>query len=220
MGSHRLPGKVLRPICGKPLLQYLVERIERCDAINTFVVATSTETADDPIVEFCVEIGVEFIRGPERDVAGRFLQCAENFGFGSFVRVSGDSPLLDVRIIQRCIDRFHAVEYDLTTNIMPRTYPRGQSVEVLRTESLMRAYRSMTNPEEFEHVTPYFYNHPSQFKIGNVTSGKEYNGLHLAVDTFEDMRVIEAIVSAMDRPHWEYGLDDVVELCNSVVAGA
>lgn len=220
MGSRRLPGKVLRTITGRPLLRYLLDRLDRCESIREYVVATSSRTTDNPIVAFCAQYGVACTRGSEQDVAGRFLHCASEFGFDSFVRLSADSPLLDMDILSRCARHFEENTCDLVTNIMPRTFPRGQSVEIMRTSSLARAYRLMQDDEDFEHVTRFFYTNPHLFRIENVASGENYGDIHFAVDTEDDLTRVAAIVSKMTKPHWRYGLDDVVCLYRLIASEA
>ena len=219
MGSKRLPGKVLRPICGKPLLEYLLERLDQCESIQT-VVATSTQSHDDPIAEYCRHRQVTCMRGSENDVADRFLCCAQQFGFDKFVRLSADSPLLDVTIVDRCVLRFSESRCELATNVMPRSFPKGQSAEVLRTSSLSRAYKMMHDAEDLEHVTKFFYKNTHLFHIENVESEVSYDGINLVVDTEQDMRQIDAMIRKMTKPHWEYGLDEVVQLHRSTTCDA
>ncbi len=217
MGSTRLPAKVLRPISGKPLLEYLVERLQASDLVANLVIATSTSSQDDSIDRFCKTRGISCFRGSLTDVADRFLKAADMYGFESFVRLSGDSPLLDTHIITNCLNRYHQCDCDLVTNIFPRTFPRGQSVEIVRTSSLRRARAIMDEVEDLEHVTRVYYRKPDQFRIENVTSESEYSPMHLAVDTPEDWETCAAILHAMQRPHWEYGLKEIAELYRTVV---
>ena len=220
MGSRRLPGKVLRTIKGKPLLQYLLERLDRCDSGREYVVATSTQPMDDPIVSFCADYGIACTRGSEPDVAGRFLQCAEQSGFDAFARLSADSPLLDMDILRRCVHRFAENRCDLVTNIIPRTFPRGQSVEIMWTSSLARAHHLMRAEEDLEHVTRFLYNNPQDFRIENVASRENYDDIHLAVDSEADLSRVTAIISKMTKTHWRYGLNDVARLYRLVASDA
>src|SRR5579862_9583374 len=138
MTSQRLPGKSLRPLCGQPMLQYVLDRLSRLDVLSEAVVATSTDPSDDAIDEFCRRIGRPCFRGSLDNVAERFLQAALAHRLSAFVRVSGDSPLLDQRLVARGVALFTESGSDLTTNIFPRTYPAGMSVEVVRTETFER----------------------------------------------------------------------------------
>jgi spore coat polysaccharide biosynthesis protein SpsF len=212
MGSRRLPGKVLAPIVDRPLLQYLLERLARCVSLDAVVVATSTEPADDPVARFCEERRIPCHRGPAENVAGRIRDAVAAAGFDVFVRVNGDSPLLDPGLVQRGIAVCVRERCDIATNVFPRSFPAGQSVEVLNTRAFERGYGGMRDPADLEHVTPFFYRHADEFAIHNFSASRDYGSLRLVVDTPEDLVRITSIVGRMDEPHWQYGLDEVAEL--------
>ena len=218
MGSSRLPGKVLRSVAGKPLLQYLLERLAHCQELNGIIVATSESEEDLPIVDFCSNLGVVCERGSLNNVADRFRSVAAVHALDAFVRVSGDSPLLDITILRQCLSRFTTQDIDVVTNVFPRTFPRGQSSEVVKTSSFNRAYRLMSKPDDFEHVTQIFYRHPDTFQIENVRCEQDYADVHLAVDAQRDLELFDAIVKNMTRPHWQYVLADIAELYRTAQA--
>lgn len=216
MSSARLPGKVLREIAGRPLLAYLVERLQHATGLDTIVVATSSDGRDDAVAVFASSRGLACHRGPLDDVATRVLEAAERYDLDAVVRLSGDSPLLDQRLVERAVRLFvDGRRCDLVTNVHPRTYPRGQSVEVVGTDTLRRALDRMTT-EDREHVTPFFYRNRTSYRIVNFTSEQDRSRIGLTVDTEPDARRIEAIIMRMTRPHWEYGLDDILELFREV----
>jgi spore coat polysaccharide biosynthesis protein SpsF len=212
MSSERVPGKVLRPVGGKPMLQYLLERLRHAGMLDQVVLATSDADDDAPVAEFGREFGVECVRGSLPNVALRFLQVLEGRPCDYFVRISGDSPLFDPGLVTRAFELAAEGEWDLITNVMPRTFPPGQSVEAVRTATYREAYERFAEPEDFEHVTKYLYKHPEEFRIRNFRADRPYPGLHLAVDTPEQLDDFSAMVARMDRPHWEYTLDEVVRL--------
>jgi spore coat polysaccharide biosynthesis protein SpsF len=212
MSSNRLPGKVLRTLHGQPMLLYLIQRLRHAPDLPPFQLATSTDPSDDPIAEFCVEHDVPCFRGPLDRVADRFLQAAEDSGLDAFIRVSGDSPLLDTAIIRRAVAEFEGSDADLVTNVMPRSYPPGQSAEVLRTSTFRRIVAAMEHPDDHEHVTRYYYRHPERFRIRNFTAARAYPQVHLAVDTPAEWELASGLLDRMTRPHWEYGLDELMEL--------
>jgi spore coat polysaccharide biosynthesis protein SpsF (cytidylyltransferase family) len=215
MSSRRLPGKSLRPLCGKPMLQYVLESLAQLDALAETIVATSTDPSDDPIAEFCGRLGSPCFRGPLDDVAERFLQASLAHGLTAFVRTSGDSPLLDARLVARAVALYTESGAHLATNVFPRTYPAGMSVEVVQRETFERVARKFSDPGDREHVTSYFYRHAEQFRIVNFASETPRRDVHLAVDTPEQFEFVARIVGAMNRPHWEYSLDDVLRLCDT-----
>ncbi len=212
MGSKRLPEKALVGIAGKPLLQYVLERLERCEMLEAVVVATSTAHEDDAIARFCQGRGMGCYRGPLDDVAGRFVGVLERNGWEAFVRISGDSPLLDQRLVDQGVKLFCAGDFDLVTNVWPRSYPYGQSVEVVAAEIFKRTYQRMKGRDDREQVTRFFYRQEREFEISNFKSAVNYAGLRLVVDTAEDLKKVEALVQRMTRLHWRYTVDELVKL--------
>lgn len=210
--SVRLPGKVLRQVQGKPLLQYLIERLQHAQRAYALVLATSDAPDDDPVAWLGGDLGIRVERGPLDDVLGRFLGAARRCGVPYFVRVSGDSPLLDPALVDRGVDLFREVPADLVTNVFPRSYPKGQSVEVVAVEALDRVAAASTDPEDREHVTRYLYRHPDRFRIRNFARTQNSGEMQLSVDTAEDFDRFGAMVARMTRPHWEYGVEELIEL--------
>jgi spore coat polysaccharide biosynthesis protein SpsF len=210
MNSARLPGKVLREVRGQPLLAYLTERLAACRDAPTIVV-TSTSDRDDAVAAFCVAAGLLCHRGPEADVSTRFAEAGERFELDAFCRVSGDSPLLDPALVDRALTLFRRDEYDLVTNVRPRTFPPGQSIEVVRAEAFLQALPTM-DAEQREHVTQRLYDPALGLRIANFAADRDYGDLRLAVDTEEDLERIEALIAAMERPAREYGLDALADL--------
>jgi spore coat polysaccharide biosynthesis protein SpsF len=219
MSSVRYPGKVLHRVNGKPMIEYLLECLYKCEFVNHIVVATSKNKSDDPIEELCRHIGVDHYRGPLNDVAKRFMEAINVYKFEAFVRLSGDSPLLDYRLVDRAVKIFQSDNFDLVTNTLRRTFPKGQSVEVLDSKIFEKTYGNMLAPDEREHVTRYFYKHKEEFVIYNFESGKDYNNLELSVNTPEDMKRFEAIIHSMKKPHWEYNFEELVELSSDQFHG-
>jgi spore coat polysaccharide biosynthesis protein SpsF len=219
MSSRRLPGKVLRPLAGTPALQYLLERLERCEQVDRVIVATSAEPSDDPVAAFCEAAGATVHRGPLEHVAARFGEVADRFGLDAFVRVTADSPLLDQALVDHGAALYRKGEFDIVTNVYPRsTFPSGQSLEVVRAQALRDALAHMDDPYEREHVTPYFYRRPDEFRIHNFVAGSDDSDLDVSLDTADDARLIETVLERMDRPHWTYSSADVTALAREVLA--
>jgi spore coat polysaccharide biosynthesis protein SpsF len=212
MTSSRLPGKVLREVAGEPMLEYLLERARRCGSLDGLVVATSREESDSPIAEFCERRGVPVHRGPLTDVAARFREVLARFPWAGFVRLTGDSPLLDTALVEHAVRLFREREVDLVTNTLVRTYPKGQSVEVVRSETFRRAYEMMREADDFEHVTRIFHIRPGLFRICSFVSPDDNSRIDLSVDTPEQMATFSAIVTRMKRPHWQYGLEEILRI--------
>ena len=194
------------------MLEYLLERLDHCKRLNDVIVATSTDESDNWIEGYCKGVGVICYRGPLLNVAGRFKEVLDAYPFDTFIRICGDSPLLDLGLVENAAKIYFEGDYDIITNTHPKTFPKGQSVEVLNVETFKNVYKFMKESEDLEHVTRYFYRNKNQFRIYNVESEKNQSNIQLSIDTPRDMKVFEAIVTSMTRPHWEYGLKDIISL--------
>jgi spore coat polysaccharide biosynthesis protein SpsF len=212
MSSARLPGKVLAPVAGRPLLGYLLERLTLARRPDSTIVATSDQPEDDAVARFAADSGVTVHRGPLADVAGRFAAVAEWFELDALARVSGDSPLLDPAIVDHAVELFEVSGVDLVTNVFPRSFPVGQSVEVMSRAALERVLAETSDPEDREHVTRWMYANHDRFRILNFEHERGESDVRLAVDAPEDLRRIERIVAAMSTPHTEYGLSELLRL--------
>jgi spore coat polysaccharide biosynthesis protein SpsF len=212
MASSRLPGKVLADLGGRPALEWLLERIERAGELDAVVVATSVEATDDPVAELCAKRGVALHRGPLEDLAARVLAAADAFALDVLVRVNGDSPLLDQRLVDRGVALQRATGADLVTNVRPRSFPPGQSVEVLKTGALRLAVERMEDPSDREHVTAWLYRHPAEVRIERFAQDPPVTEPPLTLDGPADRIRLERVLSRMERPHWEYRWDEVVAL--------
>lgn len=208
MSSARLPGKVLAPLAGRPLLAWLFERLEHARSLDAIVVATSDEPEDDAVAAFAHEQGVACHRGPLEDVAGRVLDAARSQDLEILVRVNGDSPLLDQRLVDRGVALLQASGADLASNVRPRTFPPGQSVEVVWADVLQRAHAGDSSAEDREHVTGPLYD--GRFRVARFEADPPRTEPPFTVDTAADLRRIERIMLAMDRPHYEYSWEDLL----------
>lgn len=216
MSSQRYPGKVLHPVADKKILQYLLESLERIPLLKDIFVATSIEESDLAIKKFCDDYGTRCFQGSLNDVAGRFNSLLNEYPCDAFVRVNGDSPLIDHHLIHKGLKIFLSGHYDLVTNVLTRTYPKGQSVEIINAETFQKTYLKMTDPDDREHVTKYFYNNKKQFKIKNFESENKLENIQLSVDTYEDMRIFKNIIYKMDRPHWKYCLHEILDIYRDI----
>ena len=198
MSSTRLPGKVLRPILGRPMLGWQIDRIKRSRTIDRLVVATSREASDDAIEGFCDEHGVLCYRGALHDVLARFYGAVEAFGPAEHViRLTGDCPLIDWTIIDAAVALQKREGSDLAGNGINRTFPDGLDVEVIAFSALQRAYRQATDPGHREHVTQYIYHHPEQFRLAHLTQAPDLGALRWTVDTTADLEMVEKVFAGL-----------------------
>lgn len=189
MSSRRLPGKVLAPILGKPMLWWEIRRICQAKRLDRLVLATSTEPEDDAIV--AAGLWPEVYRGSSADVLDR-VWCAAR-GAGHVVRLTGDCPLIDPQIIDRVIDLHLATGADYTSNTLTRTFADGLDVEVMTWAALDAAHAEATDLYEREHVTPFIYRRPERFTLRCFMNGKDESALRWTVDTAEDLEGVRGI---------------------------
>jgi spore coat polysaccharide biosynthesis protein SpsF len=215
MSSNRLPGKALRLIGGRALLGHVVDRVRRCSSIDGLAIATSTRADDDIVAAFGQTEGVTVHRGPLDDVAGRLLEAGRTAGAEAIVRISADSPLIDPEIVDHAVSLFRRERPDVVSNVVRRTFPKGQSVEVIRLAALTRVHSVMTRTER-EHVTGWFYAHPSCVRILGFEASASCGGLQLSVDTLEDLIRIEAILARLGEPAWSHGLKAILAAAKAI----
>lgn len=207
MSSSRLPGKVLRELGGRPVLAWLLDGLTRAPGLVAITVSTSTEPDDDAVADFCAaREGVALHRGPLDDVAGRMLAAAEAERLDALVRVNGDSPLLDPELVSAGVELFRQSGADLVSNVYPqRSFPVGESVEVVRTSALAEAHARMGSDEDREHVTPLIYREPERFAIVGFAADEDCSSESLAVDDAADLALLEGVIAGLDRDPWEHG---------------
>ncbi len=203
MGSTRLPGKVLKEVLGRTLLEYQVERLRRVKGCDEIVLATTTDQRDDVLVELCSAWSLACFRGEEEDVLDRYFQAAREFKADAVVRVTSDCPLIDPEVIGNLIRVFHQGQpgLDYVSNTLERTFPRGMDAEVFTTQALEAAWKSATGPDR-EHVTRYIYRHPERFRLEGIKYKSDQSAHRWTVDTPEDFELIRRIIEALypNRP--------------------
>ena len=192
--SERLPGKVLKVLSKETILNRTINRISKSRKVSSITVATSVHNFDDPIEAHAKTLGVDVFRGDLEDVGSRLLQAAKSQNSKNFVRISADSPFIDWRILDYAINIFDLSTPDLVTNIFPRTFPKGQSIEIIKTNALAKICDESRSLEDKEHVTPYFYNHYQQFNLVSFTSGQDCASSNHCIDTQEDFDRAENLV--------------------------
>jgi spore coat polysaccharide biosynthesis protein SpsF len=212
MTSSRLPGKVLRPILGRPMLGRQLDRVKRSTRIERLVVATSAETSDDPIASFCATEGIGCFRGELQDVLARFEGAARaNDPVDQVVRLTGDCPLADPMIIDRLVDTHLEGQYDYSSNILELTFPDGLDAEIMTRSTLQQAATEACDPYEREHVTPFIYRRPNRFRLGNLTNDQALGHLRWTVDTEADFHMVETVYSALLPSNEFFGYSDILD---------
>jgi spore coat polysaccharide biosynthesis protein SpsF len=214
LGSSRLPGKVLKPILGRPLLEYQIERIRRSKIIKRVIIATTTSSQDDAIVELAQRIGCDCSRGSENDVVGRVLRALDEFKIEVNAEFQGDNSVPDPDVIDHVIGYYleHSDEFDYVTNALKTTYPPGLEVSVYPRSVLADAASRIVDPALREYVGIHIYQHPEWHRIKNLEAPPEFRrpNLHLEVDTQEDFELVSAIYEHFMPTKPEFSLADVI----------
>lgn len=214
MTSTRLPGKVLRPLLGRPMLARLIERLQRARTLDQIVVATTSNATDDEVEALARSVGVRFFRGSEEDVLDRVLQAAHSTGTDLIVEITGDCPLTDPEVIDHLVSVYQENDFDYVANVLNRTYPIGLDSQVFSTAVLERVASLTQDPVDHEHVSLYIYKHPEIFRLHNVESGlpEGVQDLRLVVDTPADFALITAIYEELYPRNPAFTLRDVLDL--------
>lgn len=202
MSSSRLPGKVAMDANGEPMLLYEIKRILQSEKIDKLVVATSTNIEDNLIEKIAKEGNVQCFRGSLKNVLERYYQCAKQYNPSHIVRLTGDCPIIDPRIIDEMVSLHITNNSDYTTNGLQRTFPNGLDVEVMTFKTLEHAYLHSTLQEEYEHVTYYIYTHPELFKIQHFCNDQDYSHIRWTLDYKDDYDLIRNIIKSQKDNHF------------------
>jgi spore coat polysaccharide biosynthesis protein SpsF len=196
--SKRFPQKVLADISGTSMIEWVVNRC-LLTGLQVFVLI-SHDNSDDELEKILKDKGINYFRGELNNVFSRYLEFINvKEGIEKIVRISADSPLIHPEIINKIVAKSESIsEFDLVTNVYPRTFPKGQSVEVISSDALKSVSRSELTLSNQEHLTAYFYENPKKFKIYNVENDLNLSALNLSVDNSSDLRIIQEFVKIQD----------------------
>ena len=214
MTSTRLPGKVLLPIAGRPMLAYQLERLCRVQRATRVVVATTTNATDDAIVSVAATCGITCTRGPEMDVLGRFAQAADQVRASVIVRTTADCPLIDPPIVDQAINAFLETpgRYDYVSNMLEPSYPYGMAVEVFSAAALAVANAEAIDEAEREHVTPFIYWRPERFHLRSLRMQPDLSSERWTVDTRQDFELVSRILQTIYPRKPDFGMTDVLAI--------
>jgi spore coat polysaccharide biosynthesis protein SpsF len=217
MDSTRLPGKVMMPLAGKPLLYRMYERVAASELIGKIIIAATEEEKDIPIIQLCKENKIDYYRGHSTDLLDRHYQAAKFFDADVVVKIPSDCPLIDPNIIDKVIkyyiDNHH--NYDFVSNLHPPSYPDGNDVEIMTMQTLEDAWKNAKLPLEREHTTPYFWENPEKFRIGNIVweTGLDFSMTHrFTIDYQEDYDFIKTVYDELYSESKIFVLDDIINL--------
>ncbi len=215
MGSSRLPGKVLRPILGRPMLDHQLDRLAHVRGVDRIVVATTRFEEDHAIAECVVSRpDINLYRGEAEDVLDRYYRAAVRYNASVIVRITADCPLIEPSVIERCLAlyREHRGEVDYVSNCRIRTFPRGLDTEVFGFHTLLTAHEQALDPSEREHVTPYIRRRPEDFRLLDLIDDEDHSALRWTVDTREDFQLVTRIYEALYPLCPAFGYADILAL--------
>jgi len=212
VSSSRLPGKVIRPLLGKPMILRQIERLKRIKQLDKLILATSTDPSDDRLAEVCVRDGIECFRGNLDDVLDRFYQAALQYRPDYIVRLTGDCPLADPELIDEVISFTLKGSYDYGCNCLEPTYPDGLDVEMFRFSCLETAWKEATLPSQRQHVTPFIIQQTDRFRIACMKNDIDLSSLRWTVDELADFDLITLIYEALYSGIPEFVTVDILNL--------
>ena len=212
VSSTRLPGKVLMPILGRPMLLLQIERIRRARRVDRLLVATSTDPSDDAVEKLCREQHIACSRGSLTDVLDRYYRAALPLHAEHIVRLTGDCPLADPAVIDEVIDFHLNGRFDYTSNSIEPTFPDGLDVEVVRFSCLEQAWKEAKLPSQREHVTPFLYQQPGRYRIGSIKGKTDLSHHRWTVDEPEDFELVRRIYEELYPSNPAFTAKDVLAL--------
>jgi len=212
MGSLRLPGKVLKEIDGKPLLWYLYERVTLSKHIDKVVIATAKGAANLPIVEFANKYNIDCFPGSEQDLVDRLYKTAKKFSAEIIIRITGDCPLIDYRVVDKGIKFYldNRDRYDYVANTIKPTYPDGQDYDVMPVRTIEKMWNEVKDPFWREWFNSYIVEHPAVFRLANVTNDKDLSSLRWTVDYDKDFIFVEHIFNEFYSKRKDFSMNDIL----------
>lgn len=212
MGSTRLPGKVLKKVIGKTVLEHVIDRVIKSKEVDEIVIATTDRLEDEAIVKEAIRLGVKFYRGSEDDVLGRYYNAAKENNAAIVIRITSDCPLIDPIIMDNMIKVYKSNSCDYISNTISRTYPRGLDCEVFSFQVLEQAFNNTTENYQREHVTPYIYENKQLFDIKQYLDEEDNSDLRCTLDTQEDY---EVITKTLELVQTNYTYSDLLHVLRS-----
>lgn len=219
MGSNRLPGKVLMPILGKPMLWHIVRRVRAVPSIDEVVVAVPSDGANEVLRRFCAGNKIAVFAGSETDVLDRYYQAAQQFEADPVIRITADCPMVDPQLIEKLLQTYKSCGYDHigvaagagAERLCKGRFPDGLDAECFAFSALARAWHDATDPRDREHVTRYIWNNKQIFRCGVLTADVAYPKLRLTVDHAEDFELVTKIYESLYSERGPFLLSDVMK---------
>lgn len=210
VSSTRLPGKVLKPLLGQPMILRQVERLKRARTIDRLIIATSVGPEDDALAALCRENGLDCYRGSLEDVLDRYYQAAKPWNPAYVMRLTGDCPLTDPEILDRLAELHLGSACDYSSTALEPTFPDGLDAEIMTFSALEQTWREAKLPSHREHVTPFLYQHPDRFSIRVLKHEENLSTLRWTVDEPADFEFVSRIYEELYPTNPNFGMRDVL----------
>ncbi len=193
LGSKRLPGKALRKINNKPILGYIIERVKKIKPNYKIIIATTSLKRDKQIVNYCKKMKISYFTGSNNNVMLRAIKCCEKYNIEAFLRICADRLYFDFNLATKMLKIFKKNNFDIITNSLKKTFPRGMTCEIIRYDVLKKSFKFVKRNQDKEHICDYFYRYKKNFKIKNIISkyNKKVPMLNLAIDNLGDLTKAE-----------------------------
>jgi spore coat polysaccharide biosynthesis protein SpsF (cytidylyltransferase family) len=214
MGSCRLPGKVLKKINNRSVIEWQISRI-RNSSVEKIIVATSTDDTDDKLAQEVADLGITVFRGSLNDVHSRFVTILKENMPDYFIRLTGDCPLVMPSLLDKMINYFESSNFDYLSNVDPPTFPDGLDIEIISSKSFLEFSKFNLTDEEREHVTLGIRKRPKDFRIGNFVNGRDLSKMRWTVDYEEDFNFVSRIFEYFSGREVEFTIEDILQALDS-----
>jgi len=214
MNSKRLPGKVLLPLLGKPVLWHMYKRLKQSKLLDEVVVSTGPENLNKKICDYLSSENIPFFSGSEIDLIDRIYQTALHFNASIIVRVTADCPFIDPNLVDKILTEYFKTsnQYDLASNSYVHTFPHGLDIDVYPIETIQRLHNVIKEPEFREWFPTYVEKHQKEFKILNITNEKNLSKLRLTIDYPEDYEFTKLVYRELYTDDHVFTIDEILEL--------
>ncbi len=210
MSSTRLPGKVMSPINGHPMIYWEISRISKAKLVNKIVVAISDQSSDDILAEYLESIGQEYIRGSLDNVLDRYVTAEEKYKPSAIIRLTADCPLVMPELIDQYLEIFHKEDFEYLSNTIELSYPDGLDIEIIKPGIFRKLLEFNLSEEEKEHVTLGIYSRKDKFRTHNVSSKTNISDFRWTVDTYDDLAFVKSIYAHFESKEMNFTFEDVL----------
>tara|TARA_B100000989_G_scaffold261931_1_gene213186 strand:+ start:747 stop:1436 length:690 start_codon:yes stop_codon:yes gene_type:complete len=217
LSSRRVPQKMLKKINGEYLISYLIKRLKRTIFKDNFFVLTSKNEDDKRLVDYCIKNKIKYFTGSLNNVFSRFYEFANYNKLDSIIRISGDSPLIDPLLLDKMFNYYKQdPKLDLLTNVFPRTFPSGQSIEIFSYRAFKKINNYILTKGQKEHVTKFFYDNYKIFRIKNIKCKYPHQNVKLSIDNYDDLKKFKIFAENVEKNIEDLSIDEIVNIWSSL----